>query len=606
MNNVTQNVQEWFQRLREDFPLYCRTNIRIKTKAGNLVPFELNKMQMHLWTIVKKHIELGIPLKAFLIKLRQGGATTFWTVLIFWLTTLWPYRNALGIAHDEDAAKGVGSKWQNYYMQSNSNLRPKVRIMNRKEIYFATPLDEFEKTGDIGLDCHLDTFTIDKKEIGRSYTYQYGLLTEYARYNEVLSADTIEDRLTGIFNAIPDIPGVFTLIIKESTAAGDNYAKKDWDNPSSGFINIFISYVASEEYRRELLPSEYFELSEIEDSKYGDEVVERRKIIKQLAYWWPEINTESEIEHEVYCRLKWRRYAIDVLCLGKKIKFKQEYPTSIEDAFTYSSESIFPLERIAEMEEYLITKKPSSTNYRYHHDDEIKEATNKFYEARYGHLSISEAPIPGIVYTLGADGAQGIPKGDDSSAYVLRLPEMEEVACFSDIIIPDHFAGVLNYLGLLYNKALIGCEINDKGGFAAIEKLVNFYHYPNLYYRINPLKSVVENNIRYGWITNSESRQMMINDLTLLINNGDIIIKSKKLLSQMKSFILINGKPQAAPGEHDDILISAMIAVQMVRQTSVPREAIKPKTPPRFSFEWHMQNMNKSKSNRESFTRRAY
>jgi hypothetical protein len=48
-----------------------------------------------------------------------------------------------------------------------------------------------------------------------------------------------------------------------------------------------------------------------------------------------------------------------------------------------------------------------------------------------------------------------------------------------------------------------------------------------------------------------------------------------------------------------------MIAVQMVRQVSIPREPIKPKNPPRFSFEWHLQNMNKSK-NRESFTKRSY
>ena len=601
--NQTQNVQSWFQRLREDFPLYCRTNIRIKTKDGTLVPFELNKMQLHLWSIVKKHIEQGMPLKAFLIKLRQGGATTFFTVLIYWLCTLWPYRNALGIAHDEDAAKGVGSKWQNYYMQSNNNLRPKVRIMNRKEIYFATPLAEFEKTGDIGLDCHLDTYTIDKQEIGRSYTYQYGLLTEYARYNEVLSSDVIEDRLIGIYNAIPDIPGVFTLIIKESTAAGDNHAKKDWENPSSGFINIFISWIASEEYRTEILPSEYFELSEIEDSKYGDELVERKKIIKQLAFWWPELKSEAEIEHEVYCRLKWRRHTIDVRCLGRKIKFKQEYPTSVEDAFTYSSESIFPLERVAEMEEYLKENKITVENYRYHHDDEIKDQTKKFYSARYGHLAIYEPPQPGIVYVIGADGAQGIPKGDDSSAYVLKLPELEEVACFSDIILPEHFAGVLNYLGLLYNKALIGCEVNDKGGYASVEKLVNVYHYPNLFYKINPLKTVAETNIRWGWITDPNTRQIMINDFTMLINSGDILIKSKKLLQQMKTFILKDGKPQAAVGEHDDLVISAMIAVQMVRQTSVPREAIKPKNPPRFSFEWHMQNMGKSKGNRETFRR---
>lgn len=600
----SQSIQNWFNRLRTDFPFYCRTNIRIKTKSGNLIPFELNKMQLHLWSIVKEYIEKGIPLKAFLIKLRQGGATTFFTVLMFWLCTLWPNRNALGIAHDEDAAKGVGGKWQNYYMRANVELRPKVRIMNRKEIYFATPIDEFEKTGNIGLDCHLDTFTIDKKEIARSYTYQYGLLTEYARYNEILDEDTIDERLVGIYNAIPDIPGVFTMIIKESTAAGDNHAKADWEDTESGFINIFISWIASEEYRIELLPSEWFDLSQIEDSKYGDEVEERKKIIKQLAFWWPELTSETEIEAEVYNRLAWRRKTIRERCKGKKLRFKQEYPTSVEDAFAYSGESIFPIEKILEMEQFLEKEKFPSLSYSYEHDDNEKDITRKFYADEYGKLIIYESPQEGATYVIGADGAQGVKGGDESSAVVFRLPGLIEVACFSDIIIPDKFAGVLNYLGLLYNSALLGCEDNDKGGYAALEKLVNFYHYPNLYFRVNPLRGTVDSNIRWGWHTGNETRQIMIDDWYVCLDEGHTLIKSKKILNQCRTFVLINNKPQAATGKHDDLVIAAMIARQMAGATSINKPAPPVVNPPKFSAEWHFQRMGMYAGQRAKFTRR--
>lgn len=600
----SQEIQNWFQRLRTDFPFYCRTVIRIKNKDGHLVPFELNKMQQHLWTIVQKYLVTGLVFRAFLIKLRQGGATTFFTVLFFWLTTLWPHRNALGIAHDEDAARGVGGKFQFYYQTCLPNLRPKYRIMNRKEIYFATPLDEFEKTGDIGLDCHLDTYTIDKKEIGRSYTYQYALLTEFARYPEVLSDDIIDDRLIGVFNAVPKRPG--SIIVLESTAAGDNFAKDFWEDTTNGFIKIFISWVSSEEYRMELIPSQYFELSEIEDSRYGDEVEERKKIIKELAFWWPEINSELMIEHEVYCRLAWRREKIDVECRGKKFKFRQEYPTSVEDAFAYSGSCVFPVDKIIEMEQFLDRTNYPSMTYSYHHDDEVTDKSRKFYEDKYGKLTIYESPIEGATYVIGADGAQGVRNGDDSSFVVFRLPELIEVASFSDIVIPDQFSGILNYIGRLYNDALLGCELNDKGGYAAVEKLVNFYHYPNMYYAINPLQSKADSNIRWGWITSPTTRQIMIDDFTVCLEEGQVLIKSRNLLTQCKHFVMLKGKAQAAPGKHDDLVIAAMIGRQMAATAHIYKPAPKPMKAPKWSIEWHMNRMKQSEGQRKTFNRKAY
>jgi len=600
MNN--QQIKEYFTRLRTDFQFYCSVNIPIKNKAGKLVNFIFNRMQQQLWKWFLEDLSSGKPIRWYVLKGRQMGSTLFFTALFYWLTSLNSNKNACVIAQDKDAAEALGGKIQNYYQRSQPMLKPSVRIMNRSQIHFSTPIDEFEKTGEIGLDCHIDSFPIERKNLGRSYTYQYGLLTEYSMYEEVV--EDVPDRMDSLLNTIGDFDG--TVVIKETTPKGEGYAKKDWEDTQNGFRKIFISWVSMDEYRIEIPISEYFQLSELDtpESRYGDEIAERLKIIHELAIWWPELTTDFEIEHEVMCRLAWRRYMIDKKLSGKKLKFKQEYPTSVQDAFSYSADSVFPVDRLLEMEDFITKNKISPSLYRYHHDDVEKDSTKKFYAARYGHLSIFEPPKPNTVYCIGADGAQGIPNGDDSSAYVLKLPEMQEVACFSDIILPEEFAGVLNYLGLLYNKAILGCEINDKGGFAAVEKLVNTYYYPNLYYRINPLKSVVETNIRYGWVTDPNTRQVMINDFTSLLNSGNILIKSKKLLTQCKSFVMIKGKAQASPGQHDDLVIAAMIAVQMARQAYIPRESVAPKNPPKFSFEWHMRNMGKSKGQRETFNRK--
>lgn len=597
-----QQITEYFTKLRTDFQFYCSVNIPIKDKAGKLVQFIFNRMQQQLWKWFLEDLKSGKPIRWYVLKGRQMGSTLFFTALFYWLTSLNSNKNACVIAQDKDAAEALGGKIQNYYQRSQPMLKPSYRIMNRSQIHFASSLEEFEKTGEIGLDCHIDNYPIERKNLGRSYTYQYLLCTEYSMYEEVV--EDVSDRLDSLLNTIGDYDG--TVIIKETTPKGEGFAKRDWDDPNNGFRKIFISWVSMDEYRIEISPLEYFDLSELDtpESRYGNEIAERTKIIHQLSIWWPEINTDLEIEHEVMCRLAWRRYMIDKKLSGKKLKFKQEYPTSIEDAFTYSSESVFPMDRILEMEDFINKNQYKPKLFRYHHDDQVSDPTKKFYAARYGHLSIFEPPIPGRVYVIGADGAQGLPNGDDSSAYVLKLPELEEVACFSDIILPEEFAGVINYLGLLYNKALVGCEINDKGGYAAVEKLYNSYSYPNLYYRLNPLKNQVETNIRWGWVTDPNTRQIMINDLTSLLNSGNILIKSKKVLTQLKSFVMIKGKAQASPGQHDDLVIALMIAVQMSRQAFIPREPVVPKNPPKFSFEWHMRNMGKSKETRQTFNRR--
>lgn len=584
---------EQFNKLKQDFPTYCALNIRIKNKSGRLQMLTLNKMQKRLWNLYLEDKAKGSTtgIKWYLVKMRQGGASTFFIALFYWLTSLFSNKNAILIAHDEDAAHGMMSKVQTFHLRSEKLLKPQTRKMNRKEIHFANSLEDAERTGDVGLDSRIDVSTIDSKAIGRSYTYQCALLTEFAIYPEL--GINIDDRMVALFNAVPDDPD--SLIILESTPQGENAAKDFWDDNQNGFRKIFISWIADSTYRIELPLDEFFELSELPDSRYGDEIRERDNIIKEIKFWHPELNTEYELEHEAMCRLAWRRRTIDTKLRGNKSKFRQEYPTTAEDAFSTSTNSIFSTERILEIEDNLNNLSIKPKKYRYQHDDSTKDPARKFYEAAYGHLHIFEAPISGFHYVVGADGAQGVDGGDDSTAYVLKLPSLEEVAMFSDIIRPEEFAGVLNYLSLLYNKALLGVELNDKGGYAAVEKLVNFYYYPNLYYQINPFHSKVTSNVRYGWHTNEISRQIMVRDFADVIENNNIFIKSKKLLTQMKSFVILpNGKQAALPGKHDDVVISAMIAVQMARQVHIPRPII-PRVAPKGSPDWHIRQLQKKR-----------
>src|SRR5688572_28121759 len=205
----TQQIKEYFTKLRTDFQFYCSVNIPIKNKAGKLVQFNFNRMQIKLWQWFLEDLISGRPIRWYVIKGRQMGSTLFFTCLFYWLTSLNSNKNACVIAQDKDAAEALGGKIQNYYQRSQTMLKPSVRIMNRSQIHFATPIDEFEKTGEIGLDCHIDSYPIERKNLGRSYTYQYALLTEFSMYPEVV--EDVSDRLDSLLNTIGDYDG--TVII---------------------------------------------------------------------------------------------------------------------------------------------------------------------------------------------------------------------------------------------------------------------------------------------------------------------------------------------------------------------------------------------------------
>src|SRR4030095_2663680 len=179
-------TQEQFNKLKQDFPEYCETNIWIKDAGGRLVRLKFNKLQKRLWELflIDWNNSTG-QVRWYLTKMRKGGASTFFLALLYWLTSMFSNKNGLIVAHDDDAAKAMWNTIQTFYIRSNPQLKPQTRTMNRKEIYFANSLDIAEKTGEIGLDSHIDSATVDTKTLGRSYTYQYALLTEFAQYPEL-------------------------------------------------------------------------------------------------------------------------------------------------------------------------------------------------------------------------------------------------------------------------------------------------------------------------------------------------------------------------------------------------------------------------------------
>jgi hypothetical protein len=179
---------------------------------------------------------------------------------------------------------------------------------------------------------------------------------------------------------------------------------------------------------------------------------------------------------------------------------------------------------------------------------------------------------------------------------------LSEVASTNDIISPSELAAIANYLGLLYNQALLGIELNDHGGHTAMNLLDEVYRYPNLYF--DPEQD--PSNIRYGWVTNRTSKGHMITTARELLYDRQTVINSVQLLSQLKTYVQLGpDKFGALPGKKDDLATAWMIALQIAQAVHIPRP-FDPRTgPPKGSPDYIIAQL-KARMNRNPFNRTGY
>jgi hypothetical protein len=596
-------------RLRSWFPDFARVNLKITDKDGKLVPLILNRMQIVLWAIIIQLIQQGKPIRIYLVKARQLGSTTFFTAVLYWLITLNKNKRVIGIAQDDEAAENLNLRWQNFFWNSRKELRPRFRKMNPKMIHFATPLKEMRSGLDIGLDSMMVVKTADSPQLGRSYTYNGAILTEFCIWPQ-LGID-VKSRMVALNQAIPKRPN--TCIFIESTAQGDNYGRKFWDDKFNGYTKVFVSWLADDFYRKRLGKNFYFELEADEDGRYGNELKERKNILAQLRIWYPErefnrvkfpgdelfTSYEQWLNYESHCRLAWRRDVINTECEGDKDEFRREYPTTIQDAFGVSSKSVFGAIRLLQSKEFIERSGILPKRFSYSPvQSEVRTATVRDVLKPFskGKVRIYELPRAGAHYVCGADPAQGGPDSDDSAFVIFRLEpstgQLVEVCSYNDKIEATEFAGLLYLICNFYNKALLGIERNDKAGFAVLEILRKEVRYSRLYWAKDPLsyKRPAGSKVRWGWLTDEANRQIMVKDGITWFRKEKIFIRSKEILEQMDTFIENpkTGKIAASAGNHDDLVMATLIAGQLSKQVHIHEDVSKKKIE-YGTLEWFMR-----------------
>lgn len=279
--------------LRGDFPAYAAKCLRIKTKAGRLVPFALNRAQLHIHEQVEAQKAAIGYVRALLLKGRQQGASTYIGGRFYHRTSMNKGINAFILTHEQDATDNLFKMVDRYH--TNNPLAPMTGAANAKELNFPK------------LDSGYTVGTAGTKAVGRSKTILLLHGSEAAFWPHAAT------HFAGVVQAVPSEPGSEVILESTANGVGGEFHER-WQQAEAGigdYIAIFVPWFWQDEYRR---PAEDF-VPDDEEAEY------------QQNY---------ALDDE---QMAWRRAKIAEL--KDPLLFKQEYPATAAEAFQTTGHDSF-------------------------------------------------------------------------------------------------------------------------------------------------------------------------------------------------------------------------------------------------------------------------
>ena len=177
-------------------------------------------------------------------------------------------------------------------------------------------------------------------------------------------------------------------------------------------------------------------------------------------------------------------------------------------------------------------------------------------------------------YMVVADVARGDGK-DFSACHVIDIATNTQVAEYKGQLPPKEFGFFLVGLATEYNNGMLVVE-NANIGWATLDAIQD-RGYKNLYHSPKSDSLTAESYLRVfegnsemvpGFTMSMRTRPLCINKFREFVGDKSVIIRSKRLIEEMKVFIWKNGRPEAQVGYNDDLVMSFGIAM-FLRDTSL-------------------------------------
>ena len=547
-NSVSPEIQQQFDdhvfNCMTSFEYYCLNCIKIQDEHTQLVPLKLNAVQRMLEEIWHDIVNAGRLIRLYILKSRRQTVSTWSTAKIFWLVAGTGRKNqyATIIAHDPSTTSYLFEMQKRYYI----NLPPELTVSTKKNNAYMLHFQNNEGTG---LDSIIQVGTADVKDFGSGQPSTFIIASELAKWPK----QNTESLLVSLRQTLPNVKGTAEII--ESTAKGvggvfhkgfydcryvyevfqDEHQKPYWKmtinldaDSLSAYSSIFIPWYISEKYRMPV--SEDFIRT-----KEEEEWVKKYRVCDE--------------------QLMWYRWVLVNKCDKNPAIRAQEYPFNAAEAFMSSGASPFDLNRVYH---FIGLCKDPIARYL------ILTPDGQFVANPDGPCQVWVEPERHIPYLISADVAEGLSKGDFSTASVWNHHTGEEACHYHAKPDPYTYAEILYAMGKRYNWAMIVVERN-KDGNSVIQRLVEM-EYPNIYIEMIP-DPPYKPRRREGWVTSEKSRHLIVNNLVRCFWQDDPGIQCKDTYKEMATFIDNDGKPEAEAGAYDDRVLMTAIGKYVMATT---------------------------------------
>jgi len=186
-------------------------------------------------------------------------------------------------------------------------------------------------------------------------------------------------------------------------------------------------------------------------------------------------------------------------------------------------------------------------------------------------------------YIMGVDVSRGDGK-DSSTIVILDFENLEQVAEFKHKLPPDILAEIVYKYGNMYNAYTI-VDITGGMGVATVLKLLEM-EYKHLHYddpKSRKLsekyaKTVYKQGDKVPGFNVGNTRLQMVSELEEHIRENKTIIRSQRMISELKTFVYKGGRPDHMEGYHDDIIMAYAMAIFIIQTSFKKLEHVEKQT----------------------------
>lgn len=475
------------------------------------VPFIFNRLQNEYYS--------KMSIRDDILKASQLGFSTMILAILTVKFLLVPNAWCVCISHDDISTQKLLKRVKYFLDNLPWWLKPFLELNkdNKREL-------ENKK-----MNSYFYIGTANSRSFGRGDTVHYAHFSEISRWRN--AAEVYTNIIRAVPNNNPD-----TWVVKETTANGQgNFHHQEWKKEMDGesaFQPLFMPWFKHEEYTVDGA------------NLHGNYTDDERELLRKF----PEYIDDG--------RLQWRRdmisqFASNAQGYDATDMFKQEFPSTWQEAFLFSGNPFFPTKELQIMKSS--SKPPIATGNLFG-----VSPNDKFDETPKGWIQLYELPEFDGQYEIGADTASGNGK-DWSVATVVDKKTWQVVAKFRAKINAGKFGDELNKLGRWYNNAELVVEANNMGQ-STIDRLVEL-NYPSIYKRKHHNKVTKKTTEEYGWWNDQKTRPMLLGYMQTLVRELGIDIPDETILDEMATFIVNErGKPEGAEGNNDDCVIATSLA----------------------------------------------